>query len=127
MKKIAAKKVAKKKDLTASERLKLAIKSGKILSSPLLEGDTEVRDEKVYAARKHFANGYMQVGVSQGVTFSEDLASTRMTNWHRIDTWVVAQVQPDHIEECHGILFDYVVDKLADKYEAIMDAVESED
>jgi VanZ family protein len=115
----------KKKELTPYERLQKAIKEGKVLAAPMLEGETEAKDEKVYATRMKHVAGYLQVGVAQGLTFSE--SQDRVSNWHRIDHWIVAHVHPNYLDEVRQILDDYVVDKIATKYEALMDALEAED
>lgn len=101
------------------EKLQKLIKDKKVLESPLYEGDTEIREEKHLATRNQPV-GYAQVGFSQGLTFSEDDQS-RSSTWHRIDTWIVVYARPSDVEEVQDVLSDIVVDRLADKYEAIMD------
>ena len=110
-------------ELTPYERLQKAIEDGKILGRPIHEGNSEDgREHKLSASRSLPPSGYVQIGLAQGVTFTEK--ESRTSNWHRIDYWIVANVDPRHLEETRELLDDYLVEQLATKYNDIMDSNE---
>jgi hypothetical protein len=111
------KKSPKKKPLTANEKLQKLIAEGKILSKPIYEGETGDVD-KITPSRS-IPSGYAQIGVSQGLTFSED-PDSRASNWFRADRWVIVNADPKYLDEVTNVLEDYLVDKLADNVEAIL-------
>jgi hypothetical protein len=116
---LARKKKSKKKELTAKEKLDKLIKEGKILSRPIYEGDTELKEEKLSIMQKT-PMGYATVGTSNGMTFSAD-PNARTSDWFRKDVFVSVYAKPESIDEVMKVLDDYLVDKLADYYESIVE------
>lgn len=109
----------KKVELTAREKLDLLIKNGKVLSTPIFEGDTDAKEEKLMTTRD-VKLGYALVGTSNGMTFSADPES-RSSDWFRADRWIAVQCKPEAIDEVITVLEDYCLDKLADYYEHVTD------
>lgn len=114
-----AKKIRKKSvELTPKAKLEEAIEQGKILARPMYEGVAMDKEMKLSMSRS-IPHGYVQLGVAQGITFCED-ETNRSTTWHRLDYWLVANVEATSIDETREIMDDYVVDVLYDKCEKIL-------
>lgn len=110
----------RRKELTPTEKLEDLIKKGKIMSRPIYEGETDAKEEKLMIAKNALPDGYVQVGVSHGMTFSED-DNSRSSNWHRADRWIAVNAKAEHTNEVMNTLEDYVIDKLADFYDSVLD------
>lgn len=114
-----AKRKVKKKELSPREKFEEAITQGKILAKPIYEGVAMDKEMKLNMSRS-IPVGYVQLGVAQGITFCED-ESNRSTTWHRLDYWLVANVEATSVDETREIIDDYVVDVLYDKCQKILD------
>lgn len=115
-----AKKIRKRQpELTPKEKFEEAIDNGKILARPIYEGVAMDKEMKLSMSRS-IPHGYVQLGVAQGITFCED-ESNRSTTWHRLDYWMVANVDASSVDETREIIDDYVVDVLYDKCQKILD------